>query len=320
MLMLGSAAAANAVHMSLASIHSLALWQQDSINSGNSKLLMIFVGIAATALITQAIVMVAFAVIAAKAQKALMVHVEELKGKILPFVDNTHTLVKDLTPEVKKITTNLHTLITDLTPDVKEITAKVNTLVSDLSPEIKQITTTVHGITVKVEEISGHLEEIVSVAKDKVHEFSPTISAANVTLMEANETVRAVNQRSREQVERVNVIVTGAIEATVNAGAAIGHAITQPVKDVADMLSSAKDSVVSVAQGARKSVDSMSEGTKNFLGSLLHGAKGLVEAYTAPKKKKQPKYEPASYAYNPAEPTPPTKHVETGEVPWEPRL
>ncbi len=315
MVMSGFAAAEIAVRTSFHSMHALALFQaQDSINSGNSTLLMIFVGIAAAALAAQAIAVVVAGFMLMKAQKEIMGQIHEIKGKAMPLIDSSQALIKDLTPEVKQITTKVHTLVTDLSPQVKEITTKVNTLVTDLTPEIKQITTKVHEISVKAEQISAHFEEIAGVAKDKVQEFSPTISAANVTLQEANETARAANQRTREQIDRVNGMVTGAIDATVQMGSQISHAITQPVREVSQMVSNAKASVGSAVSGAKRSVESMGNSTATFFSTLVNGAKGITATYFASKRKpERPQYPPASYRYNPAEAAPPTKHVYEGE-------
>ena len=275
-----------------APVHSLAFFQaQDSINSGNSKLLMIFIGIAAFALLAQAIVMVVAGMGALKAIKEIKVHVEELRGKAMPFISSAHGLVTDLTPQVKQITT------------------KVNTLVTDLSPEIKQITTKVHEITVKAEQISAHFEEIAGVAKDKVHEFAPTIS-------DAHKTVQDANRMSKEQLIRVDAMVTEALNATEEMGAALRHSISAPGREIAHLVNTAKATMSTFVNGTKSSVDTMVTGTKGTVDTLVHGTKGTVEALmfgmkglTASlfAKQKPVTYRPAAYRSNPAVPTPPSR-------------
>jgi uncharacterized protein YoxC len=221
--------------------HSFAIFQaQDAINSGNAKLLMVFIGLAAFALLVQAIAVVVVALGAVKAQKVILGHVEEIKAKVLPFVDKSHTLVNDLTPQVKEITAKTNLLITDMTPQVKDITAKVQALVGELSPQIV-------GITAKVHTITGHVEEITALAKDKVVEFGPTVSAANETAKQANETVRATimdaGDKTRAQVDRVNVMVSGVLDATTKLGKAIEYGVTQPAREVSGFVSGAKVTV-----------------------------------------------------------------------------
>jgi hypothetical protein len=85
------------------------MWLQDagSISSGNSRLLMIFVGLVAVAMVVQAIAVIVMAVGAAKASKRALEMADELRGKITPFIDTTHGLIQDSAPKVKVITENL---------------------------------------------------------------------------------------------------------------------------------------------------------------------------------------------------------------------
>ncbi|MEO6982315.1 MAG: hypothetical protein ABI072_04285, partial [Edaphobacter sp.] len=56
------------------------MWMQDvdSISSGNSKLLMIFIGLVAVAMVAQAITVIVMAVGAARARKRVLTIAEEL--------------------------------------------------------------------------------------------------------------------------------------------------------------------------------------------------------------------------------------------------
>lgn len=281
--------AANAVTSSLSGVHfsvaRLAMWQVDSINSGNSKLLMIFIGISAFALLVQAIVLGVAGIGALKAVKEIKGHIEELKGKALPLISNAHALVTDLTPEIKLIMTK------------------------------------VHDITLKVEQISGHVEEIAGVAKDKVHEFAPTISEANVTIQEANRV-------TREQVARMNTLVTEALNATEQMGASFRYSVGAPAREIEHLVNSAKDTLNSFVTGTKSSMDtlmtgtkgtvdslvtgtkgtveSIVSGTKGTVESLMHGVKGLADSLFAAKKKPAP-FRPAAYRSNPAVPNPPVR-------------
>ena len=267
-------------------MHSLAMFQaQDSINSGNSKLLMIFIGIAAFALLAQAVVMMVAGIGALNAIKEIKVHVEELRGKAMPFISSAHGLVTDLTPEVKQITTKVHTLVTDLTPEIKQIATKVH-------------------------QISGHVEEIAGIAKDKVNEFAPTISAAN-------ETVQDANRMSKEQLIRVDAMVTEALHATEEMGAALRESISAPGRELTHLLQTVKATMSSFLNGTKSSVDTIVTETKGSVDTFVHGTKGTVETllfgmkgFTSSlfgAKQKPVTYRPAAYRSNPAVPTPPAR-------------
>ena len=223
-------------------VHSLAMFQVDAAD--NSKLVT-YVGIAAVALAIQSLISIGFVIGGFVALKTLMKEVAELKLKVLPFVEKSHALVTDLTPEVKQITTKVHTLVTDLSPKINEITSKVNTLVGDVSPHIV-------AITGKVHDIATHAEEIAGVAKDKVNEFSPTISAANETVQQTNQTVREAvadaSEKTRKQVDRVNGMISSTLDATARLGRAIEHGITQPGREVAGVLSGVKAAFETLVQ------------------------------------------------------------------------
>jgi hypothetical protein len=85
------------------------MWLQDagSLSSGNSRMLMVFVGMVAVALIVQAIALIVMAVGAAKARKHGLEMAEEIKAKILPVIDAAQSMLRDAAPKIKVITENL---------------------------------------------------------------------------------------------------------------------------------------------------------------------------------------------------------------------
>jgi hypothetical protein len=87
----------------------LGFWLQEPVTFSveDNKLLMIFVGIVALAVLAQAIILMAMAVGLAKTQKRIMAIVEEAHGKAMPLVDSVQAVVRDNSPKVKVITENL---------------------------------------------------------------------------------------------------------------------------------------------------------------------------------------------------------------------
>jgi hypothetical protein len=85
------------------------VWLQDpdSLSSGNSRLLMIFVGMVAVAMLAQACALIAMAIGAAKARKRGLEIAEEVRLKLMPILDTTHGVIQDSAPKVKIITENL---------------------------------------------------------------------------------------------------------------------------------------------------------------------------------------------------------------------
>jgi hypothetical protein len=85
------------------------MWLQDadSISSGNSRLLMIFVGMVAVALIVQAIALVVMAVGAAKARKRVLAIVEEVRDKAMPAIASTQDFIQNTAPKMMTLAENL---------------------------------------------------------------------------------------------------------------------------------------------------------------------------------------------------------------------
>lgn len=182
---------------------------QDGLGGESTHLLMIFIGIAAFALLAQALVMFGMAIGAAKAQKKLLGHVEDISNKLLPLI------------------------------------AKSNILVTDLTPQLKEIATHAQAIT-------GNVEHISALVRDKVNEFGPTITAANETISEANSTVRDANRRTQQQVIRINEMVTGVLDATAQMGRSIQNGITTPVREVSNIVEGLKAGILAFIQGNRR--------------------------------------------------------------------
>jgi hypothetical protein len=88
----------------------MALWQgleTDSISAGNTRLLMIFVGIVALAMLSQAIIFAFMALGAKRTQTRVLVIAEELRARALPIIDTAEDLIKETVPKVKTMTENL---------------------------------------------------------------------------------------------------------------------------------------------------------------------------------------------------------------------
>jgi hypothetical protein len=81
--------------------------EADTLSGRNTKLLMIFIGILAFAILTQTIVFLVMAIGLAKTQKKVMGIVEQVHEATLPTIKNVGELVRDTSPKVRVITDNL---------------------------------------------------------------------------------------------------------------------------------------------------------------------------------------------------------------------
>jgi len=197
------------------SILGAVVWQ-DTITSQDGHLLMIFVGVAAFALVGEVLLLIGMALGARKMKKEIDGHIEQLNAKVQPLIDRAIPFLD-----------------------------KSNTLVADLTPQLKEISQ-------NASRISGNVDEISGIVRAKLVEFSPTLSAANETLKEANETVREANQKTQQQVTRVNGMVSNVLDATEQMGRAIRHSVTQPVREVSGIMGGVKVAFQTFLNGSGK--------------------------------------------------------------------
>ena len=148
------------------------MWLQDpdSLSSGNSRLLMIFVAMVAIAMVAQAIALIIIAVGAAKARKRGIEIAEEIRVKMLPIITGTHELIRDNAPKVKIITENFvetsHVIrskaqefdvtASDLNAKTRAQAARVDGMVTSVLNTTAEISESIQrGIKVPVREVTG---------------------------------------------------------------------------------------------------------------------------------------------------------------------
>jgi methyl-accepting chemotaxis protein len=156
-----------AVRMGLSGI-----WLQDpdSLSSGNTRLLMIFVAMVAIAMVAQAIALIVMAVGAGKARKRGLEIAEDLREKVLPIIAGTQELIRDTSPKIKVISENFveasHILrskarefdmtASDLNSKTRAQAARVDGMVTSVLDTTSEITETIQrGIKIPVREVSG---------------------------------------------------------------------------------------------------------------------------------------------------------------------
>jgi hypothetical protein len=133
------------------------MWMQDlgSLSSGNSRWLMIFVGMVAVAMVVQAIVVIVLAVIAWKASKRALQIADELHTKVMPILDTTHNVIHDSAPKVKIITENL----VETSHVVRSKAAEFDVTASDLNMKTRAQAARVDGMVTSVLNTTADISE-----------------------------------------------------------------------------------------------------------------------------------------------------------------
>jgi hypothetical protein len=151
------------------------MWLQDagSLSSGNSRLLMIFVGMVAIAMIVQAIAVIVIAVGAAKASKKGLEIAEELRTKMGPILDTTHGVLHDSAPKVKIITENL----VETSHVVRSKAAEFDVTASELNARTRAQAARVDGMVTSVLNTTADVSDTLQRAvKVPVREFAGLVN------------------------------------------------------------------------------------------------------------------------------------------------
>lgn len=142
----------------------------DSLSSGNSRLLMIFVAMVAIAMVAQAIALIIMAIGAAKARKRGIEIAEEIRLKMLPIITGTHDMISENAPKIKIITENFvetsHVIrskaqefdltASDLNAKTRAQAARVDGMVTSVLNTSADIADTVQrGVKIPLREVSG---------------------------------------------------------------------------------------------------------------------------------------------------------------------
>lgn len=151
---------------SVSALHALGLFQQDAINSGNSHLLMLFVGMCAVAFLIIAAAIVILVVEILKTRTKVMTIVADLHGKATPIIDTSTKLLHDLGPKVQEITAN-----------VQHITYVTRNKVEEFEPTLAAANLTVKDANAKTHEQIIRVNEIITNVLNSTNEIVDKVDA-----------------------------------------------------------------------------------------------------------------------------------------------
>jgi hypothetical protein len=151
------------------------MWLQEpeSLSSGNTKLLIIFVGIVAFSMLAQAIALIVIAIGAAKARKRTLEIMEEVREKAMPVVIATQEIIRDAGPKVKVITENL----VETTHMVRNKAREFDATASELNMKTRAQAARVDGMVTSVLNTTADISETLQRAvKLPMREFTGLVN------------------------------------------------------------------------------------------------------------------------------------------------
>jgi Mg2+/Co2+ transporter CorB len=151
------------------------MWLQDagSLSSGNTKLLVMFVGMVAIAMVVQAIAVIVLALGAVKARKRALEIAEEVRTKVMPILDTTQSVLHDAGPKVKIITENL----VETSHVVRSKAQEFDATASELNMKARVQAARVDGMVTSVLNTTAEISETLQRAvKVPVREFTGLVN------------------------------------------------------------------------------------------------------------------------------------------------
>jgi hypothetical protein len=151
------------------------MWLQEteSLSSGNTKLLIVFVGIVAFSMLAQATALIVIAAGAAKARKRALEIAEEVREKLMPVVIGTQEIIRDAGPKLKIITENL----VETSHTVRRKAAEFDATASELNMKARVQAARVDGMVTSVLNTTADISETLQRAvKVPVREFAGLVN------------------------------------------------------------------------------------------------------------------------------------------------
>src|SRR5579875_302283 len=149
-------------------------------------------------------------------------------------------LLAQATPLVakgKEIAGHVNDIVADLKPKIASVT-------SDLEPKIKAVTS---DLQPKIASVTSDVQHISSVVRSKVDEAGLTFTKVNQTVAGFTETAKDANVKAKDQVQRVNGMVSKALTTTQQVSKQIQHGIKVPVEKIASWVTAAKIGIENLA-------------------------------------------------------------------------
>ena len=151
------------------------MWLQDagSLSSGNTRLLVWFVGMVAFAMVVQAIAVIVLSIGAIKARKRALEIAEEVREKLMPLVAGTHDMIRDAAPKVKIITENL----VEMSHVVRAKAQEFDATASDWNMKARVQGARVDGMVTSVLNTTAEISEaLLRAVKVPVREFTGLVN------------------------------------------------------------------------------------------------------------------------------------------------
>jgi methyl-accepting chemotaxis protein len=185
----------------------------------NQTIQLIIIGIAALAVVMQAVVLIAILFAMKKAAAKMHADIQELRASVTPIIDSSRELITRTAPKIDDF-------VTFTVP-------KIEDFITSVAPKLDSFIT---NTTPKLESTASDVAEIVHAFKEKA--------------AQAEVTVTDVLARTQRQTTRVDGMVTTMLDSVERVGGFVDKAVSKPVKQISALVAAGRAVVQSLSATA----------------------------------------------------------------------
>ena len=150
----------------------LAMWLQEVDPGGNRRLIMLAILLIAFAVVVAAVILIFIAVKAMKTMEELTRTADEVKGKVMPLLDEvlaisrtSRAALEDAAPKMKTITDNLMAAsetVVEVSRTARSAAAQLDTIITDVNVRAQRQVARVDGMVTATLTATAELAEAVT--------------------------------------------------------------------------------------------------------------------------------------------------------------
>jgi len=166
--------------------HMRSLREIDSMHGLDSQVIqLVIIGVAALAVVMQAVVLIAILVALKKAATAMHADIQELRESVTPIILESRDFFTRVAPKIESTTND----VAEIVHTFREKTAQAEVTVTEILARAQKQTTRVDGLVTSVLDSVDKVGEYVSTAVSKpVRQVSAFVAAARAVVQSLNET------------------------------------------------------------------------------------------------------------------------------------
>jgi methyl-accepting chemotaxis protein len=203
-------------------------------NINDQTIQLVIIGVAALAVVMQAIVLIAILFAMKKAAAKMQSEIQELRASVMPMIHSSSDFIANTAPRIEDFISGTAPKIEDF---ITSVAPKLDDFITNTAP--------------KIESTATDVAEIVHTVREKT-------SQAGMTMTE-------MLSRAQRQTARVDGMVTTALDSVERVGGFLDKTVSKPVKQISALVAAGRAVVQSLNATSSRSHSSNGSGNHDPL-------------------------------------------------------